>query len=332
MTNSGSFLVVSHYDQIRFLKPVGLIGLPNKSQPANGSSSNVHQIDERLFDVVMKVMTPLAQLCVANGLRLSQMEELLKRSLIEAGKRELERANIKVNKSRLSISTGVHRKDVKRLTTDDTSLAALQVGAPSTASLVYTYWSTDPGLKRDDKVIELPYHRDDDGLSFESVARQFTTDAHPRSVLEEMLRLKLVEIDPATDSVRLRETGFVPGRGDDELFDLLAENVGDHLASAIQNVIGDKPLQLEQALFEVGLSGESVLKIDAKAREIWNNLMNEMVPLLEQCARDDQALGRDRDRRVRIGMYTHNDYFEIDPTDISAWTLQQLKLAGERKK
>jgi hypothetical protein len=306
-------------------------GLADKGQSDNEGRGS-HQIDEGLFDVVMKVMTPLAQLCVAHGLRLSQMEELLKRSLIEAGKRELERADIKVNKSRLSISTGVHRKDVKRLTDDGASQAAFQVGAPSTASLVYTFWSTEASLKRDGKVVELPYHRDDDGVSFESIARQFTTDAHPRSVLEEMLRLRLVDIDPATDSVRLNERGFVPDRGDEELFELLAENVGAHLTAAVQNVIGGRPLQLEQALFEVGLSGESALKIDAKAREIWANLMNEMVPLLEQCARDDQALGRERNRRVRIGMYTHNDYFEIDPTDISAWTLQQLRLIGERNK
>jgi len=53
----------------------------------------------------------------------------------------------------------------------------------------------------------------------------------------------------ADDRVRLCADAFVPKDGAAEMLQLRSDNVGDHLAAAVQNVIGNAPPMLEQSIF-----------------------------------------------------------------------------------
>lgn len=287
-----------------------------QSQATIGQTGE-HPYDARLFGVALKILTPLARLAVSAGVRLPQLEELLKRALLQAGQDELERAGIRINKSRLSISTGVHRKDVKRLLESEmTSLAS--VGSPSAASLLYTHWSASPELRDGDKPVVLPYRLHHSRPSFEALARQFTTDAHPRTLLDEMVRLDLVSVDPDTDQVTLLEKGFVPDQKGQEMLDLLGTNVGDHLATAVSNVLGLAPPRLEQALFEQYLSEESAAALERRSRRLWHEFMAGLVPMMNELSALDKAQGRKTDQRIRIGMYAHWEPIETPGTKTDA--------------
>lgn len=272
------------------------------------SRDNVdHTSDGRVLDVAMRILTPLAQLSVASGVRLAQLEEVLKRALIEAGRTELQRADIRINMSRLSVSTGVHRKDVKRLTEEKKKPQKNTIGSRSAASALYTYWSSSPLYKEDGAPMRLPYRAPGKALCFESLARQFTTDAHPRTLLEEMQRLGLLSVNEQTEVVTLIERGFVPDKNGDELFELLAANVGDHFGTAVSNVLGIGSPRLEQSVFDEGLSEHAATVLDQRCRQLWHDLMRDLVPLMEELAEQDRQLGRLANQRVRVGMYAHRE-------------------------
>ena len=270
---------------------------------ATARSKTEHSFDARLLNVAIKILTPLARLAVSAGVRLPQLEEILKRALLDAGRLELERAGIRVNKSRLSVSTGVHRKDVKRILDAAQADRPVPVGAPSASSLLYTHWSAAPSLRQDGKPMVLPYRVENDAPSFESLARQFTTDAHPRTLLDEMLRLGLVSLDSDTDEVTLNEKGFVPDKDGDEILELLGSNVGDHLSTAVANVLQINAPRLEQSLFERKVSPEAAAILERRSRELWHGCMAELVPLMEELGELDKTHGRTADQRIRIGMY-----------------------------
>lgn len=296
---------------------------------ATAKSKTEHSFDARLLNVAMKILTPLARLAVSAGVRLPQLEEILKRALLDAGRLELERAGIRVNKSRLSVSTGVHRKDVKRILDAAQENRPAPVGAPSASSLLYTHWSTASSLRQDGKPMVLPYRVEHDAPSFESLARRFTTDAHPRTLLDEMLRLGLVSLDSETDEVTLNEKGFVPDKDGDEILQLLGSNVGDHLNTAVSNVLQINAPRLEQSLFERNLSHETASILERRSRELWHDYMAELVPLMEELGELDKAHGRIADQRFRIGMYA---FWEEDQTssDKTATGIDRASHNGQR--
>ena len=67
-------------------------------------------------------------------------------------------------------------------------------------------------------------------VSFETLVASVNTDIRPRAVLDEWLRLGVVQIDDS-DQVCLVVDAFVPEKGLDEKAFLFGQNIHDHLAA-----------------------------------------------------------------------------------------------------
>jgi hypothetical protein len=131
-----------------------------------------------------------------------------------------------------------------------------------------------------------------------------TRDVHPRSLLDELLRLGLAAHDPSDDSVALVNDAFVP-RGDTErMLGFLGHNVGDHLGAAVDNVLGDGRRHFEQAVFADELSPHSLEAMHESIEAQWRALCASLVPQLEKLIDADHAAGRPQDRRLRVGLFS----------------------------
>jgi hypothetical protein len=179
--------------------------------------------------------------------------------------------------SRLSVITGIHRKEVKRLAKAP-DLGAVRAESTPAAQL-FTRWMTDANWRGPDGRPRVLPRRGTAGdpPGFEELARSVTTDVHPRTLLDELLRLGLVDLDPERDRVRLRADAFVPAQRLEALLAFLGANVGDHLAAARANVAarlrdaavppGRAPF-VEQALFADALSSASAALAGESARSV----------------------------------------------------------------
>jgi hypothetical protein len=85
----------------------------------------------------------------------------------------------------------------------------------------------------------------------------------------------------------------------------LGENVGDHLAGAVANVLGDGTQHFEQAVFADGLSEQSMAEFRSLVKAQWQSLREAMVPALQALIDADRRTGRPQDQRLRIGLYTY---------------------------
>jgi hypothetical protein len=131
-----------------------------------------------------------------------------------------------------------------------------------------------------------------------------TKDVHPRTLLDELLRLNLVRLDDRGDEVELLREAFVP-RGDSlRMMELLADNTSDHLRAAVDNVLGRDREHMEQAVFADELSDESLKRVRQHMTEEWQALLARLVPLLEGLIEDDARAGRPQDQRLRVGLYS----------------------------
>jgi hypothetical protein len=256
---------------------------------------------QALTGALAAVLWPSARLAVASGLPFAQAVELFKRAFVEAAQVDSSTAAGRV--SRISTATGINRREVTRLLAAKPRAAATR--SRSIAAEVFAHWTTASGF-RDKRGAPRVLPRQGPGASFETLAQSVTTDVHPRSILEELVRLGLARHDTARDKVTLVREAYVP-RGDTlRMLGFLGDNVGDHLAGAVENVLGDGQRHFEQAIFADELSAESMEQVRALVTAQWKLLIEAMVPALERMLEDDQRHGRTRDQRVRIGLFTYN--------------------------
>lgn len=246
------------------------------------------------------VFAPLAQLCLAKGVRIQAVEERLRVAFLQAARNTQPAAASSRVTSRISAATGLTRREVDRLASTPT-IAAQAPRSPITE--LFTRWLSDPALHGADQQPR-PLPRQGPAPSFEALAQSVTQDVHPRTLLDELCRLQLAAHDPATDEVRLLRDAFVPSGDWARMMGYVADNVGDHFRAAVANVLQDGKQQLEQAIFADELSAESLVETAAVMTAQWRRLLIEVAPQLEKMIQKDRQLGRLQDRSIRIGMFT----------------------------
>jgi len=204
--------------------------------------------------------------------------------------------------SRIATATGLNRREVTRLT--------LAVDAPvrrrPVSAEVFARWASDPQYRdAGGRPRKLP--RQGKAPSFETLAQSVTRDVHPRSLLDELIRLGLAATDPAHDTVELMQDAFVP-RGDTErMLGFVGHNVGDHLGAAVANVLGDGRQHFEQAVFADELSAQSIESMRESIASQWRAIQATLVPQLEKLIDADRNAGRLQDQRLRVGLFSYSE-------------------------
>lgn len=267
--------------------------------------------DELLRRTVEDLLEPLARLCVAQGLPFAQAEELFKQAYVREARAARRRrgADARRDVSQVAMATGLSRREVDRLTA---LLAPKAVLRPAPATQLFTRWMSQRRLRGRDG-LPRPLPRVGAAPSFESLATAVTRHVHPRSLLDELVRLGLVRHDEQTDLVHPLAERVVPGGDEVRLQALLAANVGDHLAAAVANVLGAQPPHLEQAVFGDGLRADAVPALRERAREQWRAFLGSLVPAMQAAVDDDPvAPGEAPRRRMRVGFYTYDEAMPED--------------------
>lgn len=263
------------------------------------SPSVAHNTDSVLPEA-LAIAQPLVAWLLRSGVGYNEFVAALKPVFLAQAQAELARQAQKPTDSAISLLSGLHRKDVRSFREAATqAMEQVQAdgstwGKPSIANQVVTRW-----LGQDAWPDTLPLTGE--APSFEALARSVSTDVHPRTVLQEMLRLGVATEHEG--QVQLLRAAFVPDAKHQEARHLMAGSVSDHLQSGVHNLSADSQRKfLEQSVFADGLSAESVQQLNLLANDLWTQAMQQMVaaatPLCEQDANHPQP------HRFRLGLFT----------------------------
>lgn len=248
---------------------------------------------------------PIARWLLRSGVPYTAFADVLKSVFVDVARAELEGAGHKATFSALSLLSGVHRKDVRKLETE--SSGAVRDAAPRGVPLpsqVFTRWLTARRYRlRDGSPKPLP--RSGSGASFETLARELSQDVHPRTVLDELLRLGLVRLEG--DLVVPASASFTPSRRLDELTTLFAANASDHIAAAVHNLTRSGKRFLEQSVFADGLSDDSVEQLREKAVATWLAAFEAMVGDATRLVEKDADVDAASAHRMRFGVYFYSE-------------------------
>jgi len=258
-----------------------------------------------LTTAVRRLLRPLVKLLLHYSVQYPALASLLKLTYVEMATTMPVDGRPQTD-SRVSLLTGIHRLDVKRLRHE---IVSGNDGPPMSVSLgaqIVARW-TAHNEYLDNKGRPLPLHRlasAGGAMSFESLVRSVSKDIRPRVVLDEWLRLGIAQIDNL-DRVVLVTDAFVPSHGLDEKLFYLGKNVHDHLDTCAHNLTRpDTPPQLERSVYYDRLSKDSTLILSAYARQMSSQVMQafsqKAMELQEHDLQDSNA-----HYRVTYGQYFH---------------------------
>lgn len=264
---------------------------------------NQLQAPSRLLGVIRTVLRPLVHLLLRYQVTFPVLAPLLKQLYVEVAEQDFPLNGKKQTESRLSLLTGIHRKDVKRLRneTNDTE------NAPASVSLggqMVAFWLATPGYHINGRPIALPRQASSEGdISFESLVETVGhQDIRPRAVLDEWLRLGIVKTS-SDDKIELCDEAFIPRAGEDEKLFYFGRNLADHISTASHNLLPDNDLvdnepRLERSVYYSQLSRQAV-------DELHDFYRQESMLLLKKVNQKARALKHSDpgDYRMNAGVY-----------------------------
>lgn len=251
------------------------------------------------------LLRPLVRALIAQGVTALALYQVIKRVYVEVAEEELARAGERPTDSRINVLTGVHRRDIRAYRT---SPGGGEVDARRKVTMIATVlgrWLADPAtVDAEGRPLPLP-RSSESGPSFDALVEDVSRDVRPRTVLDELVRQGLVEID-GDGLIRLEADAFFGPADLEQRVHFFAANVGDHLAAAAENLLAEEPRFMERAVFYNRLRSDSVDEIEAEARERATALLVDLNRFAHR--RQDADLdAADGTHRFRFGVFFYRD-------------------------
>jgi hypothetical protein len=255
-----------------------------------------------------RLLRPLVRLCIRSGMTFPALAQLLRELFVNVAEHDFALEGKEQTDSRVSLLTGINRKEVARLRGAGTPVNETPATLSRTSAIIARWLAGPKFTDAKGNPLPLPRTASGDAPSFELLVTSITKDVRPRAVLDEWLDREIVTIND-DDEITLVETAFVPRGEDDRKWYYLGRNLHDHIAAAAMNVSAATPPFMERAVHYDGLSPELAARLEAHSREL-------AMDALKAANREaDRAAARDRggNSRWNFGVYIYRE----DPDDAS---------------
>ncbi len=248
--------------------------------------------------VLAQLLGPLAHAMIARGVTVQTATESLKHALFAAA---VDIEGEEASDSRISLRTGLHRKDVKRLRTHEDDLAPAR--SANALAMTVSYWATAPEYQgADGKPRDLPREDDGNGPGLYDLIRRTRADMAPGTVLAAMLDQGVAEL--ARDGrYHLRTSAFLPDSGSAALVAAYQATLSAHLRAATHNLIAPEggPRHFDRVVRYSHLSPDSVRKLSVISAEKAQALLEEISAMARQFQEEDADTGTNG--RFALGAY-----------------------------
>lgn len=257
-------------------------------------------LTEQFQRVLARLLRPIARAMIANGVTLNAAVESLKMALVDAAEESSEK---RLSDSRISLLTGLHRKDARRLRKDRPRPDRRP--ALNACALAIATWTTSVKFRDEEGVPTVLGRQGGDGKpGFDDLIRSARIDLPAATVLAALEAQGSVAIDPEDNTITLLQDAFVGNPGSEAMLNAYEKNIVAHLSAATDNLLAsDAPApHFERAAHFNQLSDASIEALTAKAGEDGMELLqafNGRALALQ----DEDSKGGNATGRFSIGVY-----------------------------
>jgi hypothetical protein len=264
-------------------------------------------INKALAAAILRLLRPLVRILLRNGVSYGAFSDLAKWVFVDVAEKEFKLDGRKQSASRVSLLTGLSRKEVSRLqsiTTPDDEAVMQQYNR---AARVISGWVHDARFHGNDGEPR-PLPLEGEGASFSRLVRDFSGDVPARAILDELVRVGAVV--SVGESVELRTRAYVPQSGENDKLGILGSDVAALIATIDHNLRhGVNAPRYQRKLSYDNVPSESIEQLRQLSAERAQALLEELDGEWRQHDRDvnPDVPGTGR-KRAGVGIY----YFEED--------------------
>ena len=280
--------------------------VPVRHRPCIVESMSAQTTDP-FEEVLAQLLEPLARAMVARGVSLQAATLSMKQALLRAA---VAAEGEDVSDSRVSLLTGLHRKDVKAMRSASAPKSARRT--TNAIAMTASYWATAPEYQGlDGATMALPREGEDGAPGVYDIIRRTRVDMAPGTVLTAMQDHGAVS-EGEDGLFELQTQAFLPDSGSAAMIEAYRATIGPHLAAATHNLIASEgeARTFDRVVRYSHLSQESVASLNAMAEDQAQALLER----LNAVARDLQEQDADSGARGRfsLGAYVWPVYPETE--------------------
>ena len=273
---------------------------------AKRHSHNGNGAPPAVLQAVERALRPVVALLLDQGVGLPALVEMLKGIYVQTAEASLAGDARGASDSRVSVMSGVHRKDVRRLRRAPAGAPRPPAAVLRGAQLVAQWSARREFRDARGRPARLARLKSDGGArSFEALAASVTRDVGPRALLDELLRLGIVRLD-SRDRVCLNQGAFVPARGLEEKAYYYGKNLHDHAAAAARNLKGGADPLLERSVHYAAVSEHSAKELEQLARKAGMRALEQVNRVAFDRKQRDRRAGNGG-HRVHFGVYFYTE-------------------------
>ena len=280
-------------------------------------TEEINQKEKVLAKAISKMLKPLVRLLIHQNITYVGLQNLLKRTYVEVAEESCTIKTKRLTDSRISLLTGIHRGDVKRIRTENLHQPTEKELKASLSSQLMSIWLGHQGyLDENGKAMDLFRYQNDGSPSFEELVFSVSKDKHPRSILDEWLTQDLVSIKEADgiEKICLNQIGYVPEEDFEEKLFFAGKNIGCHLTTVAHNLENQTPAMFDRAVYYTDLTEESMNEIEALSNQRMMEILTEINQLASQLQERDKNKA-DNHFEMHVGGYFNHSVIESSNDD-----------------
>ena len=282
-------------------------------------SATKPRVGQALTAAVERVLRPLFRILLRNHMSFKAFVDIAKHVYVDVAAEDFGIPGKKTSVSRVALLSGLTRKEVQRLLEAPVVDDAETGERYNRAARVVAGWVRDvefSDANGNPKVLAMQ----DGSASFAELVRRFSGDIPFRAVLDELLRVGVVE-KAGDETIRLKTRAYVPESGDVDKLNILGTDVSDLVATIEHNLQhgAADPFFQRKVMYD-NVPVEALQEFRRMSGAQAQSLLERLDKWLSQHDRDTRpGTGGTGQVRTGIGIY----YFEED--------MQAHKQKGEKK-
>ena len=268
------------------------------------SELGLNQKQTALVRALQLLLKPLVKLMIRQHLTFPILRELLKQVYVEQAMELIERDGETTSFSRLFILTGIHRKDIKRITETPTDHSSQTEIRSLSAQLIANWLALPEFLDEVGKPRALAFNGSDKSAGFEQLVSAVSKDIRPRAMLDEWIRQGVVT--RYEDQIVLNQGAFIPNDDFDRLCDYFGAHIHDHMASISHNLVDDGEPMFERSVYYGRLTSPSIATLKQQAETQGEVLLQNLNMTANKLYQQDKN-NPEATQRFRLGCYWYDE-------------------------
>ncbi len=273
-------------------------------------SDQPQALETKLLEAARRILRPLVRILMRNGITANTMQEVLRKTYVDVGFEEFTIPGRAQTLARVSVITGLNRKEVARLHNLG-GLDESDILRQNRAATVVTAWLADPTFHTSAGFpLDLPMAGE--APNFTELVKKYSGDMYPKSVADELLRIGAVEW--VGESLRLSSRGYVTAKDPATLVDHLGVDTAELIETIDYNLqAGDGERLLQYKILSDNLPEEHLPAFNALLKRVARQAIDEVTHWLNAHDQGKDRSGPTKRYTAGLGLFQINQPTNIQP-------------------